>query len=87
MDYVNLTRPRQQVLDVDALNEWKQKVTNEFFDLLCKVKKGYKVDYEYLLEEISFINLMDEGKLDDDLSLTILQFYINGENNPKGSIG
>lgn len=81
MDYVNLTQ-RQQLQAVDAL---KNKVIEEFYEMLCRVRKGYRVNYEYLLEEISFINLIQDKEIDDKLSLTILQYYLNGKYNSKDS--
>ena len=81
MDYVNLTQQRQ-LQAVDAL---KNKVIEEFYDMLCRVRKGYRVNYEYLLEEISFINLIQDKEIDDKLSLTILQYYLNGKYNSKDS--
>ena len=53
--------------------------------MLCRVRKGYRVNYEYLLEEISFINLIQDKEIDDKLSLTILQYYLNGKYNSKDS--
>ncbi len=64
---------------VDALNELKKKVSEEYFELICKVKKGYQPDYEFILEEISFIELIQNKELDDKLSLTALQYYLNNK--------
>ena len=64
---------------VDALNELKKKVIQEFITLLSKVRKGYKLDYEFLLEEISFIELIQNNELDNNLSLTALQYYLNNK--------
>lgn len=64
---------------VDALSKLKKKVSEEFYNLLCKVKKGYKLDYEFILEEISFIELIQNNELDDKLSLTALQYYLNNK--------
>ena len=61
-------------MDVDA---HKKKVSEEFFNLICKCKKGYKLDYEFILEEISFIELINN--LDKNLSLTALQYYLNNK--------
>lgn len=61
-------------MDADALNKLKKKVSQEFQTLLCKVRKGYKPDYQFILEEISFI---DNNDLDN--SLTILQYYLNNK--------
>lgn len=71
----------QQVIQmvVDALTKLKLKVSDEFLKLLCQVKKGYKVDYEFILEEISFIELIQNKELDDKLSLTTLQYYLNNQ--------
>lgn len=62
---------------VDAVNKLKKKVSEEFHTLLCKVRKGYKPDYQFILEEISFIDIQNE--LDDNLSLTALQYYLNNK--------
>ena len=66
-------------MTVDVLNKLKEKISKEFYELICKVKKGYKPDYEFILEEISFIELINE--LDNKLSLTALQYYLNNKWN------
>lgn len=66
-------------MDADALSKLKKKVTEEFYNLLCKVRKGYRLDYEFMLEEISFIELIQNGEIDDKLSLTALQYYLNNK--------
>ena len=79
MDYaLNLILLAKLVV-VDALNELKKKVIQEFITLLSKVRKGYKLDYEFLLEEISFIELIQNNELDNNLSLTALQYYLNNK--------
>lgn len=67
------------VMDVDALNDLKKKVSDEFFQLICQVRKGYKPDYEFILEEISFIELIKNREIDDKLSLNALQYYLNNK--------
>lgn len=67
------------VMDVDALNDLKKKVSEEFFQLICRVRKGYKPNYEFILEEISFIDLIKNMEIDDKLSLTALQYYLNNK--------
>ena len=67
------------LIAVDALNELKKKVIQEFNTLLSKVRKGYKLDYEFILEEISFIELTQYNELDNNLSLTALQYYLNNK--------
>lgn len=64
---------------MDAVNKLKKKVSEEFYTLICKVRKGYKPDYEFILEEISFIELFQDRDLDDKLSLTALQYYLNNK--------
>ena len=67
-------------MDVDALNNLKKKVSNEFYKLICKAKKGYRPNYELLLEEISLIELIESDEINDKLSLTALQYYLNNNN-------
>lgn len=61
-------------MDVDAL---KQKTTKEFLNFLCEVRKGYKPDYEFILEEISFIDLIENNQIDKPL--IALQYYLNNK--------
>lgn len=72
MDYALHLVPLVKLMAVDALNELKKKVIQEFNTLLSKVRKGYKLDYEFLLEEISFIELIQNNELDKNLPLTAL---------------
>lgn len=62
---------------VDAVNKLKKKVSEELFTLLCKVRKGYKPNYQFILEEISLIDIKDE--IDETLLLTALQYYLNNK--------
>lgn len=64
---------------VDALNKLKSKTAEEFSKFLCKVSKGYKPDYQFILEEISFIDLIENKEIDDNLSLIALQYYLNNQ--------
>lgn len=66
-------------MGVDALTKLKLKTAQDFLQLLCQVKKGYKPDYEYILEEISTIELIQNNELDDKTSLIILQYYLNNK--------
>lgn len=66
-------------MDAAVLNNLKKKVTEEFLTLLCKVRKGYKVNYEILLEEISFINLIDEDQILDEQFEVAIQYYLNNK--------
>lgn len=76
MEYVVIKKLEVMVKDVDAL---KEKVIREFTNLLCEVRKGYKLDYEFLLEEISFIDIIQHNRLDEKLSLIALQYYLNNK--------
>ena len=61
-------------MDVDAL---KDKVIKEYRDLICSIKKGYRPDYEFILEEISFIDLIEKNDINN--SLIALQYYLNNK--------
>lgn len=54
--------------DVDAL---KDKVIKEFHDFICQLQKGHTPNQEFILEEISLIDLIDYN------SLSVLQYYAN----------
>lgn len=62
---------------VDAVNNLERKIIHEFKDLLCKVSKGHHPDYEFLMQEISLIDLIEDGWLNIDDSLFIIQYYLN----------
>lgn len=55
----------------------KKKIIQEFNTLLSKIQNGYKLDYEFILEEISLIDLLKDYKINDQLILPVLQYYIN----------
>ncbi len=63
-------------MDVDVLaDNLKSKIIKEFNCLLLKIKKGYYPDLEFLLEEISTLEIYKE--VDNRYALTLLQYYIN----------
>ena len=66
-------------MDVDALSKLKKKVSEEFYKLIFQVRKGYKPDHEYILEEISFIELIQNNEIDNKLLLSALQYYLNNK--------
>lgn len=41
------------------------------------MQKGYKPDYQIIMEEISLIELIPSNELDEKLILTALQYYNN----------
>lgn len=57
-------------MDVDVL---KHKIIKEFNCLLEKLNNGYQPDIEFLLEEISFLEICEEI----DNPLIMLQYYLN----------
>ena len=66
-------------MDVDALSKLKKKVSEEFYKLIFQVRKGHKPDHEYILEEISVIELIQNNEIDNKLLLTALQYYLNNK--------
>ena len=44
----------------------------EFDSFICEMRRGNKPNYEFILEEISFIDLIENDKIDNKLSLIIL---------------
>lgn len=59
---------------VDAL---KRKVICEFQNLLNALEKGHKKDYEFILEEISLIELLEHSQI--SRSEFLEQFYLNNK--------
>ena len=72
MDCVNQMKAMYPNQDVDAL---KKKVIKEFTQLLKKLKKGYREDYEFILQEISLIQLLESQDIDN--TVFFKQFYLN----------
>lgn len=66
-------------MDADAIDRLKHKVISNFNKLLCKVRKGYKPEYENILQEISLIQLLEDHNLEIDKNLFIIQYYLNNE--------
>lgn len=64
---------------IPDLDKLEKKVIEEFWTLLCKASKGYKLDYEFILQEISMIELIRDEVFTDKLSLTALQYYLNNK--------
>ena len=69
MDYANKLSNSYLNQDVDAL---KQKIISEFTQLLKKIRKGYRPDYEFILQEISLVELWQLDNTD-----FFKQFYLN----------
>lgn len=55
----------------------KDKVICEFDTLLKSLQKGYRYDYQFILEEISLIDLFLDGEFGK--SEFVKQFYLNNK--------
>ena len=76
MEFVH--RPELKTFeDADAVNDLKHKIIHEYQNLLCKVSKGYKPDYEFIMQEISLVDLLEDNFLSIDDVLFIIQYYLN----------
>lgn len=64
---------------IKDLDKLEKKVIEEFHTLMCKISKGYKLDYEFIKQEIMMIELIRNEDLSDQLSLTALQYYLNNK--------
>jgi hypothetical protein len=62
-----------------VVSNLKEKVICEYQDLLHSLKKGYRLDYQLILEEISLIELLENKEMDDKKSMFISQFYLNNK--------
>ena len=65
--------------DANAIDNLKHRVIYQFTQLLRKMSKGYKPEYENILEEISLINLLEDNVMSVDEALFIIQYYLNNE--------
>lgn len=74
MDCVNQSLDKHLIMDVDVL---KNKVCCEFDNLLKSLEKGHRYDYQFILEEISLIDLLLEGGFEK--SEFVKQFYLNNK--------
>ena len=54
-------------------DELKNKISCEFLTLLSMVERGYRPDYEFILEEISLLEIYNNL----DKKEFILQYYLN----------
>lgn len=79
MDYVNLSTANLLTVDADAVNNLKEKIICEYTSLLNSVERGYKLDYQMILEEIILIDLIENYNIDARLALFVLQFYLNNK--------
>ena len=73
MDCVSKLSNSYLNLDVDVL---KQKVISEFRQLIKKIRKGYRPNYEFILQEISLIELWELDNTD-----FFKQYYLNNAND------
>lgn len=55
----------------------KKKVLCETQSLLHSLQRGYRLDTQFILSEIKLIDMLNEGRLDENFSSYALQFYLN----------
>lgn len=79
MAYANLNLGNYQITDADVVNNLKLKVICEYQDLLKMIEKGYRLDYNFIFEEISLVDLLENYDLDSKTSLFVSQFYLNNK--------
>lgn len=79
MDCVRQNLDNLQITDVDAVNKLKLKVICEYQNLIKMIQKGYKLDYGFIMEEISLIGLLEDFELDERPSLFVTQYYLNNK--------
>lgn len=75
MGCVNVSSSNSQIEDADAINKLKNKIICEYKRLIKLLNKGYKPDYQFIKDEMNFIDLQKE--LDNQIFL--LQFYLNNK--------
>lgn len=68
-------------VDPELVGELKDKVICEFGKFLRTVEKGYRSDYQFILEQISLINLIEEGEMTLKDALFYLKFYNTNKHN------
>lgn len=79
MGYVNQNLGSLPIMDADAVNNLKLKVVCEYQNLLKMIEKGYRLDYNFIFEELSLIDLLENYDLDQKTSLFVSQFYLNNK--------
>lgn len=62
-------------VDSNIIGELKSKVICEFTQLLKRIEKGYKLDYNFLLDEIMLINLVEDNEISLNDTMFYLEFY------------
>ena len=62
MVYVIRDIPIIRQINVIAVDDLKRKIINEYEEYICKLSRGHRGDYSYLLNEIDFVDI--HSKLD-----------------------
>lgn len=63
---------------VDPVDKLKEKVANEITTFFKYLRRGHLMDYDFILDEISIIDILECKSIDKGLLLTIIQYYLNG---------
>lgn len=66
-------------VDLNLLDQLKTKAICEFEKLLCQIEKGHNISYEFILQQISLIGLIEDNLLSLEDSRFYLNFYLNNE--------
>ena len=67
-------------IDSDAIKKLKERVISYFNKLLCLTEKGYKPNYEFILEIISLIDLYEHKLVEDrDKLLFVIQYSLHNK--------
>lgn len=64
---------RNPALDVDATKELKKKIIKDYVRIVKRMNKGYKDDFRYILNEISFLGVWSNL----DKPSIIYEYFIN----------
>ena len=77
MDAIIYARPIKKELENPLVDALKNKITKEFTYFINKLKKGNALNYQFILEEILFLELIKKDALNNDSN--VLQYYLNNK--------
>ena len=63
---------------VDPVDKLKEKAAKEIITFFKYLRRGHLMDYDFILDEISIIDILECKPIDKGLLLTIIQYYLNG---------
>ena len=77
MSYTNQIQEVRNYTKEELTDMLKKKVLCETQSLLHSLQRGYRLDTQFILSEIKLIDMLNEGRLDENFSSYALQFYLN----------